>query len=521
MNKLLREFISYILNEQVSDQDPVLPYVGTDNKQRKAKASTLANYPSDHPGRKAYDTWKASRATKPTPTEKPTGRVKKPRPDTVSKPSSSLPDVPQSAEVPMTDAPGRIPAAPIDPKSAKSDHTKLAKLRADMDSIPFDDDTHRGRAETFMKLWQAFISAPTYEEQVKAVEALIEQNLIQGTVGREKIYIHTNVGFAPKGMCGSQGTAVTKLMQKIIKERGLDLQPRDGSSASAAAAESGPTNEAGVTALLDPSAANNSAYEEKKRRYAEVGGNVEEIDRLNRDAAEAIRTSLPKGAKITSCSQVGGIGSTRLQQLGIDPLVDPTDILLEYEVGGKKQTMKISAKIYTNPSRITMKNAGLEDAGTRYLGKPEGDSADTLYKELRKKYSWNKPGMSEKDKEEAKRKFRQEYLTKYSEEMETLTKTEKGQKRLLSMWQNVHGCGKDVHTLIVNKGSGKSQLKSPDHYCNPKLPFKVKYNGTKVVIEMDSEGPETLEINLKTEASGGVKLLFNHVVRAQKKQKGK
>ncbi len=455
--------------------------------------------------------------------QKPRGQqspaVKSAKPATKQQPSS-VSDVPQSSVIPMTDAPGNTPAAPIDPKAAKSDHTKLDKLRKDMDSIPFDSDEHKGRATTFMKLWQAFISAPTYEEQVKAVEQLIEQNLIQGTTGRSKIYIHPNVGFAAKGMCGETGTSVTKLMQKIIKERKLDLEPRDGSSASAAAAESGTTNEAGVTALLDPSDANNSAYEERKRRYAEVGGDVDEIDRLNRDAADAIRSSLPKGAKITSCSQVGGVGSTRLQQLGIDPRVDPTDILLEYTVNGKKQVMKISAKIYTNPNRITMKNAGLEDAGDTYLGKPEGDVVDKLYKELRGKYSWTKPGMSEKEKSDAKRQFRQEYLTRYSEEMEKLAQTEKGQQRLLETWQKVHGCGKDVHTLVVNKGSGKSELKSPDHYCNPTLPFKVKYNGTKVVIEMDSEGPETLELNLKTESNGSVKLLFNHIVK-KRKQKGK
>lgn len=521
MKKLLKELFSYIREESLASAEAKrlkLKYIGfnlwgpakgqpathkTDKKTGKLVPIAAKKPPKD------VKKPRGQQAPAAKPTAKVTAPVTKQQPKSVT-------GVPQSAVIPMTKAPGNTPASPIDPKAAKSDHTKLGKLRADMDSIPFDDDVHRGRAETFMELWQAFISAPTYEEQVKAVEALIEQNLIQGTIGRDKIYIHTNVGFPPKGMCGSQGTAVTRLMQKIVKERGLDLQPQDGSKASAAAAESGPTNEAGVTALLDPSEANNSAYEERKRRYAEVGGDVNEIDRLNRGAADAIRSSLPKGAKITSCSQVGGVGSTRLQQLGIDPRVDPTDILLEYEVNGKKRVMKISAKIYTNPSRITMKNAGLEDAGDTYLGKPEGSVVDSLYKQLRGKYSWNKPGMSAKDKEDAKRKFRQEYLTKYSEEMEKLAQTKEGQQRLLDTWKKVHGCGKDVHTLVVNKGSGKSELKSPDHYCNPKQPFKVKYNGTKVVIEMDSQGPETLEINLKTESNGSVKLLFNHVVKKQK-----
>jgi len=525
MNKLLREFLSYIWEEGKPGESKKYP--GYYSVPGFGVYSTTPGGPVTHrvvggklqpvKGKPEPTTGKqkSQKATTPAGTKAaPKGKA------TAKSVIEPKPNVPQSSVIPMTDAPGNTPAAPITPQAAKADHSKLDKLRKDMDSIPFDNDEHKGRATAFMKLWQAFISAPTSEEQVKAVEQLIEQNLIQGTVGRSKIYIHPNVGLAPKGMCGNTGTAVTKLMQKIIKERKLDLEPRDGSSASAAAAESGPTNEAGVTALLDPSDANNSAYEERKRRYAEVGGDVDEIDRLNRGAANAIGSSLPEGAKITSCSQVGGVGSTRLQQLGIDPRVDPTDILLEYKVNGKKEVMKISAKIYTNPNRITMKNAGLEDAGDAYLGKPEGDVVDKLYKELRGKYSWTKPGMSDKEKEDAKRQFRQEYLTRYSEEMEKLAQTKKGQQRLLETWKKVHGCGKDVHTLVVNKGSGKSELKSPNHYCNPTQPFKVKYNGTKVVIEMDSEGPESLELNLKTESNGNVKLLFNHIVK-KRKQKSK
>lgn len=531
MKELLKEFLSNILMESEgrAKREPGSSWQSTKTKKWSAKRSD-GETRSGFGSKKSADAWIAGTGKAPGETElsdknkKDTTDqspvVRTPPPERyMGGEQPRIPGVPQSSVIRMSNAPGTTPAAPISPQSAKADNSKLAKLRANMDSIPFDDADHKGRAEAFMGLWQAFISAPTQEEQVKAVEQLIEQNLIQGTVGRSKIYIHPNVGFAPKGMSGEQGTAVTKLMQKIIKERGLALEPQEGSNASAAAAESGPTNEAGVTALLDPTDANNNAYEETKRRYAEVGGDVDEIDRLNKDAATAIESSLPKGAKITSCSQVGGVGSKRLQQLGIDPRTDPTDILLEYEVNGKREVMKISAKIYANPKRITMKNAGLEDAGDTYLGQPEGAAADTLYKQLRAKYSWNKPGMSSKQKEDAKRKFRQEYLTKYSEEMEKLAQSEEGQQRLLEMWQKVHGCGKDVHTLVVNKTSGKSELKSPDHYCSPKLPFKVKYNGTKVVIEMDSEGPETLEINLKTESSGSVKLLFNHVVKTTKTPK--
>jgi len=258
MKKLLKELFSYIREESLASAEAKrlkLKYIGF-NLWGPAKGQPATHKTDKKTGKLIPIAAKEP----PKAVQKPRGQqspaVKSAKPATKQQPSS-VSDVPQSSVIPMTDAPGNTPAAPIDPKAAKSDHTKLDKLRKDMDSIPFDSDEHKGRATTFMKLWQAFISAPTYEEQVKAVEQLIEQNLIQGTTGRSKIYIHPNVGFAAKGMCGETGTSVTKLMQKIIKERKLDLEPRDGSSASAAAAESGTTNEAGVTALLDPSDANN------------------------------------------------------------------------------------------------------------------------------------------------------------------------------------------------------------------------------------------------------------------------
>lgn len=63
MNKLLKEFLSYIFTEAASAQDPILSYMGKDGKSRSAKASTLAGYPTDHPGRQAYDKWKSSQGT--------------------------------------------------------------------------------------------------------------------------------------------------------------------------------------------------------------------------------------------------------------------------------------------------------------------------------------------------------------------------------------------------------------------------------------------------------------------------
>ena len=159
-----------------------------------------------------------------------------------------------------------------------------------------------------------------------------------------------------------------------------------------------------------------------------------------------------------------------------------------------------------------MKNSGVKKAGVDYLGEPEGASIDKEWPSLVKKYKWT-PDMPDEEKKELKSKLKQAYLKKYAGEMEKLAKTEKGQARLLKMWQSVHGCGKNVHTLVINKSTNESSLKSPSHYCSPKTPFKVKYDGVKVVIDMSTGGPQTLQIDLKTEDKGSPKLLFRHIVR--------
>lgn len=522
MNKLLKEFLSYVLTEAKSAQDPMLSYVGKDGKSYSKKASVLAGYRKDSPGRQAYDKWKASQTTTGKPAQTATKQKStvsvEPKGRAVTKSAGKpKPDVPQSDEVPMSDAPGNIPPKPLTKGSAAADEDTLKKQEESMESRGFDTPDDADRFNTFTKLWRSFLGAPTYEEQVKAVRALAELKLIQGGISGKKIYMHPNLGLPYKVMCGpsGNGTYITKLMNKIAQDEGIDIEPYDESKSASLADISGKHNEAGVTAYLDPSKSNQAAYKQLESKYGTLGGDTAAADKLNRDAADAVRKTLPKGAKITSCSQVGGVGAKRLKELGIDPKTDPTDILLEYEVGGKKRVMKISAKIYTNPRNITMKNAGLTSAGADYLGEPEGSKVDTLWKDLSKKYKWT-GDMSDDERNEQKRKLRQEYLQTFSQNMEKLAKTEKGQERLAEMWKKVHGCGKDVHTLVVDKKSGKSELKSPDYYCNPTRPFKVKYDGTKVVIEMKTGGPQTLQIDLKTESSGGVKLLFRHIVRDKK-----
>jgi len=97
--------------------------------------------------------------------------------------------------------------------------------------------------------------------------------------------------------------------------------------------------------------------------------------------------------------------------------------------------------------------------------------------------------------------------------MKKLSETEQGQEQLVQMWKDVHGCGHDVHTLIVNKKTGESQIKEPEHYCDPKPPFDIKYDGGKVVINLETQTDEYVQIDCKTEMNSSPKLLFKHKVK--------
>jgi hypothetical protein len=72
MKKLLVEFLQNIIGEAgPTIEDPELPYTDAKGKTRKAKASTLATYEKNHPGRIAYDRWAASKKKPAAPKAAP------------------------------------------------------------------------------------------------------------------------------------------------------------------------------------------------------------------------------------------------------------------------------------------------------------------------------------------------------------------------------------------------------------------------------------------------------------------
>jgi hypothetical protein len=170
--------------------------------------------------------------------------------------------------------------------------------------------------------------------------------------------------------------------------------------------------------------------------------------------------------------------------------------------------MKISAKTYSDPKNITMKNSGVNNAGFTYLGEI-GKDIDIKVSELRKKFAWD-DSMTEEQKAGQKKNLKQSYLSEFSNKMVELSKTKEGQEQLTKMWNDVHGCGKDVYTQIINKNTGQVEIKSPDYYCNPKPPYEITYDGVKLVINMGGQDNNFIQIDLKTEDKGSPKLLFRH-----------
>ena len=393
--------------------------------------------------------------------------------------------------------------------SLKSESAKLEKID---DYVKNQDESTQQRADILKQNWNQFINAKTYEERVQAVRELADNNLIEGHAGGKKIYLSANTALPYKHLTGSSGTSISAEMNKILSDEGIDVPLRGGAKDRALADMSGKHNEAGVVAYLFPSDENKSAYEQTQKTLSELGGDEARFDEINKKAAAVMKRALPEGSTITGAEQVGGVGKTELAKLGIDPKIDPTDLIIKYkDADGNDQVMKVSAKTYTNPKNITMKNSGTGNAGETYLG-DIGKDLDAKVADMRKRHTWDDT-MSDQEKATQKKNLKQEYLGEFSKRMEELAKSKDGQKQLIKMWKDVHGCGQDVHTQVINKKTGDVDMHGPDYYCKPTPPFGVKFDGVKLVINMGGKDDSFMQVDLKTEDKGSPKLLFRHRVK--------
>lgn len=382
-----------------------------------------------------------------------------------------------------------------------------------------DDDTKK-RGNLVKEQFNRILNAKTEEEEVEAIKVLIENNLIEGHSGGKKIYMSPNTLLPRKFFAGSDGNELTKRMNAVIAKHNLPIVPRQSSADRILADVSGKHNEAGVVTYLSDTPENRKHYKELQEKFKELGGGDEKrFDEINRNVADMIKNSLPPGSKITGAEQLGGNDEktrARKAALGIPPGSKVDYVVLYKDKDGKEKVMKISAKTYSDPSRITMENSGAGKAGSKFLGEELGKEVDENFQRLKKKYKWD-DSMSDEEKSKMKTALKKEYLQSYEKAMQKLAESKEGQEQLMKMWKSVHGCGEDLHTQIIDKKTGEAKIHPPDHYCNPGPPFKVKYDGTKMVVDVGgSEGD--MEVVLKTEDDGSAKVLFNHVKRKKKKE---
>jgi hypothetical protein len=431
---------------------------------------------------------------------------------------TSQTSIPQSAEKAKSltkNEPAYQPSSNDEPATKVYSDREIQKEVEKLDDIDgylkdSDADT-KERVKLLKYNWNKYMKADTKEQKIEALRELAENNLIEAHMGGKKIYLSPNTALPYKHLTGggSEGTTVTREMNELIKEAGIEVPARGNAKDRALADMSGKHNEAGVVAYLFPSEENKKGYESTQKSFRDLGGDEGRFDEINKNAAEAIKSQLPEGVEITGAQQVGGVGKTALAQLGIDPKVDPTDLIVKYkDADGTEKIMKISAKTYSDPKNITMKNSGTGNAGVTYLGEL-GRDIDAQISNWREEFAWD-DSMDDEEKADKKRGLKQTYLKAFGDKMVQLTNSEQGQGQLSKLWKDVHGCGQDVYTQIINKNTGKVQIKSPDYYCDPQPPFKVEYDGVKLVINMGGQDNNFLQIDMKTEDKGSPKLLFRH-----------
>lgn len=395
-------------------------------------------------------------------------------------------------------------------QTLKTKQKQLESARQKIESGNHSEETKEAY-NVFEQNMNKVLNAKTDQEQIEAIRTLADYGFLKRNGNGKKLYID-NLPLPSKQMTGQSGDSFGEMVNKIAEENAIDIPLRDESADKALADVSGKHNEAGVVALLHPTDENMNEYNKLKDSYESYGGDEKKAHQQNEKAVDAINQEIEKkfpGGKIKSAAQVGGIGPEKLKKLGINPKKDPTDVIVEIEMeDGTTRHMKLSMKVYADPNSITMKNSGMNDAGSHYLGEPE---IDNELQSLREKYNYSEVGISAAEVATRKREFKSAYLTTFSQKMEQMSKTPEGQEKLLDMWKEVHGCGNDVYTSITNKQTGETIVHPPEYYCEPKIPLKVEYDGVKVVIRMGGENDNSfLELVCKTESQASPKLLFNH-----------
>jgi hypothetical protein len=468
-------------------------------------------------------------------------------------------------EKPKSDTPSTAPSEKeMKRLKTRYDGNKRQKIQDQIGRIT--DTRVKESAQIVSDSMDSYLSAGD-DEKEKILRNLVDNKLISVNTtnpdaGTKKVYFDSVLSGLDRKALGD-GDKFSEDMHRIMQERGIDPPQRLASADRALADMSGKHNESGMVFLLTPKGSpsyeeNRKIHENNEKSYSSLGGNAGESTKRNESMVAEINKTFSEGTSVTDAKNTGGIGGEQLAELyNINEKVDPTDLIvffsppkpdpsvevpsakeLEKKLGKKFKDMnaddlaernvliekryggmrKISAKAYTDPSHITMKNSGARKAGSEYLGKPEFDKT-LLDITTNPKYNYQEEGISDDEKSARKLAMKREYMKNMAKEMDEMVKPgSDGEKQLVKMWQDVHGCGHGTWTSVSNKKTGESKLYSPDHYCNPKTPFKLQKNGTSVTLQLDDSGDDAVEIVLKTESKSTPKLLFNHKKKKIKKE---
>ncbi len=282
---------------------------------------------------------------------------------------------------------------------------------------------------------------------------------------------------------------------------GIEIPIRGGGASKA----QGQFNQRGTVAILDPSESKNASAKQQFDLLSQRVGvdRAKKVERCNKAAADKILEALGDN-KLVRVEQVGNLGKKALADMGIDDKKDPTDIIVYYQdkKTGKEQMMKISMKIYKNVNAIVVKAAGISNGASYYLGNQAKELDDKL-PQLIQKNNFKQKDISLEERARRFKNFQEEYILAYKTHMQNLVASEQGQQKLLKMWKQVHGCGTNTWTCVANVGKETVELRPPDYYCNPKMPFVVNYSGTKISVQFAQKGQKFLDIMVARSSDWG------------------
>lgn len=367
------------------------------------------------------------------------------------------------------------------------------------------------------------------QEKLKALTELVENDLIGtnnmdfGPKVKRKVYYNeriTNI-FPNKQVGGlisykamtSSGNpnALTNAITLFAHENGIDIPIYQGGFAKA----QGEYNQTDTIrrVLLMQGKQVPPELDQKANKHGQLlrdkGGQAKrkQADLCNQKAAQAMVKYLD-GKEITGVQQVGALGKAELAKRGIDDKKDPTDVIVYYlDENGEQKALKVSMKIYKNINAITVKAAGIKTAANYYLGEQAKHIDQQVLPQLLQKYNYGQEGISNNERAKRFTQFRKQYMQAYQVQMVKLMQSEQGQQKLLKMWRQVHGCGSDTCTCVSDMGKGNAQMRPPDYYCKPKMPFKVEYKGSKISIEFSEKGQKYLDIQVARSTNWGTSSL--------------